>query len=555
MSRRLTLLAIFAAATCLALWLWWRDGSAVALADAPAGRLDCVSYTPSRDQPLLPSSVVSRAQITRDLTLLAARFRCVRTYSVGNGLDQVPAIARELGLRVLLGLWIDADGIHNQREIKLGLAVADHEKDVIDAVIVGNEVLLRRELTVEQLASLIRQVNAGTTLPVTYADVWDFWRVNPELATDTDFVTIHLLPYWDDKPTGIDAALAQIARVYDEARAAFPGKRVFIGETGWPSQGRQRVDAAPGNLAQARFIREFTLWAQRSGIQYNLIEAFDQPWKRAQEGTVGGYWGMYDARGRPKFPLQGPMAEDPAWQSGFWGAACGALLFAAAGLALSRRLGRPNLLLLLLGGATAGAVAVMQWRYLGTGNRNLTEWFASGSIVLVGWLLYGWIVLAFASTRYRDLLPTPASIITAVGSLDRRQGPLRPPDDGSSRGLGVLRFVLLVGFAYVCLGLAVDARYRGFPTCLYALPILGLALLALVDRGRRALRYAQMPEETVLAGLSGLCALVIVVKEGPLNHPALALCALALVLAASVLIPAGRLARQQQQAEQDADNG
>jgi glucan 1,3-beta-glucosidase len=542
-SRRLALYAVFAAAAFLSLWLWRQSGLPVALTDAPAGKLDCVSYTPSRDQPQQPTTAVTRAKLERDLTILAARFRCVRIYSVSSGLDQVPTVARQLGLKVLLGLWIGPDPELNQREIQHGLAIAARDPDVIEAVIVGNEVLLRRELTVEQLARLIRQVNSATTLPVTYADVWDFWKVNPQLAADTDFITIHLLPYWDDKPTGIDAALAHTATVYAEAKATFPDKRVFIGETGWPSQGRQRVDATPGSIAQARFVREFTSWAHHNDIQYNLIEAFDQPWKRAQEGTVGGYWGMYDAHGRPKFPLQGPMAEDPGWQQGFWGAGIGAAAFLALGLLLVRRLGRPDALLLLLAGGTGGAIAVMQWRYLATTNRNLTEWVASMVIVLVGWVLYGWILLAFAGRKSREQLPAPESIFETLDSLDHREFSARPAEHGRIRTLGVLRFVLLLGFAYVGLGLAVDARYRGFPTCLYVLPIMALSLLSLFDRRGRRLQFRLMPEETALAGLAGVCAVLIAFREGWHNPSALGLAGLALAFALSLLIPAGRLAR------------
>jgi glucan 1,3-beta-glucosidase len=542
-NRRLALYAAFAAAAFISLWLWWQDGHAVALTDAPAGKLDCVSYTPSRNQPLLPTQAVTRLKLEHDLTILAARFRCVRIYSVGSGLDQVPTVARQLGLKVLLGLWIGSDPELNQREIKRGLQVAERDKDVIEAVIVGNEVLLRRELTVEQLARLIRQVNSNTTIPVTYADVWDFWKVNPQLEADTDFITIHLLPYWDDKPTGIDAALAHTANVYAEARATFPNKRVFIGETGWPSQGRQRVDAAPGAVAQARFVREFTSWAQQHDIQYNLIEAFDQPWKRAQEGTVGGYWGMYDAHGDPKFPLQGAMAEDAGWRVGLWGAGAGAVILLGLGLLLAGSRGRPDALLLLLAGAAAGAIALMQWRYLSTTNRNLTEWVASAIIVLVGGVLYGWIVLSFSGRKSLERLPAPESIFETLDSLDHREFRARPAAHGRIRTLGVLRFVLLLGFAYVCLGLAVDARYRGFPTCLYVLPVMALSLLSLFDRGGRALQFRLMPEETALAMLAGGCSVVIALREGWHNPSALGLAGLGLTFACSLLIPAGRRAR------------
>jgi exo-beta-1,3-glucanase (GH17 family) len=544
--KRLLLLAVPAVATLLSLWMWWQAGRPVALADAPAGKLDCASYTPPHEQPLQLSSAIDRSQIERDLKSLSTRFRCVRIYAVSNGIDAVPPVAREVGLRVLLGLWIGIDPALNQKEIEHGLEVARRDHDVIDAVIVGNEVLLRREQTPDRLATLIRQVKAGTDLPVTYADVWDFWKQNPELAKEVDFVTIHLLPYWDDRPTGIDAALAHTASVYGEARATFPDKRVFIGETGWPSQGRQRMDAVPGRVAQARFIREFTHWAGHEGIAYNLIEAYDQPWKRLQEGTVGGYWGMYDAGGRPKFPLQGPVEEDPSWIQGYWGAAVGAALFALAGLLLARRHGRPDLLLLLVAGAAAGAIAVMQWRYLDTTNRTTGEWLGSGMAALAGHALYAWILLLFAGKDARQALPQPAGIYEALESFNHRAFTLRPPEGSRHRTLGLLRVVVLAGLAYVGMGLALDPRYRGFPTCLYLLPVLALLLLALLGRGSRRLPLRGMPEETLLAGLAGACALVSVAREGWLNSSALGFAALCVVCAAVLLWPGDRRSDQHQ---------
>jgi hypothetical protein len=160
------LLAAFALAAALALGSWWVLGRPVAPPEAPPGRLDCVSYSPPTDRPLARVGV-SRAEIERDLGLLAERFRCVRVYSVSDGLGEVPAVARRLGLKVLLGFWIGRDPVHNQKEITAGLAIANRYRDVVEAVIVGNEVLLRRELTAAQLAGLIRQVNEATDLPVT----------------------------------------------------------------------------------------------------------------------------------------------------------------------------------------------------------------------------------------------------------------------------------------------------------------------------------------------------------------------------------------------------
>src|SRR5664279_1314053 len=91
--------------------VWWWLATPVTLVHAPidpTAKLDCVSYAPFRDEqnPLTPGLVISREQIAADMAQLANISKCVRTYSTGNGLDQLPELARTVGLRVLLGIWI-----------------------------------------------------------------------------------------------------------------------------------------------------------------------------------------------------------------------------------------------------------------------------------------------------------------------------------------------------------------------------------------------------------------------------------------------------------------
>ena len=141
-----------------------------------------------------------------------------------------------------------------------------------------------------------------------------------------DFLTIHLLPYWEDDPRGIDDALAHVGEIREEFGKRFAPKDILIGETGWPSEGRQRETAVPSRVNEARFIRGFVAMAEEHGWHYNLIEAFDQPWKRASEGAVGGYWGLYDADRQDKGVLEGPVSNLPFWPQ--WLVASGVLFFA-----------------------------------------------------------------------------------------------------------------------------------------------------------------------------------------------------------------------------------
>ena len=161
---------------------------------------------------------------------------------------------------------------------------------------VGNEVLLRGEMTTSDLAANIRSVKSRVTVPVTYADVWEFWLRNREVYDAVDFVTIHILPYWEDMPVRAKFAAGHVDDIRKRMAVAFPGKEILIGETGWPSAGRMREGALPSRTNQARVVSEILDLAKREKFRVNLIEAYDQPWKRQLEGTVGGYWGLIDDR-------------------------------------------------------------------------------------------------------------------------------------------------------------------------------------------------------------------------------------------------------------------
>ena len=326
--------ALLAVAAVLVTGWWAWQGRPVELVAAPGGRVQCVSYAPSsrRDETLVDvGAVVSPERIERDLKLLAERFDCVRTYSQSNGLAEVPRIARQLGLKVLMGVWISRDAAVNEREIASATRIAERDRDVIRGIVVGNEVLLRGEQPPAALAGYIDRVREATGLPVTYADVWEFWRRYREpLETHVDFITIHILPYWEDEPVAVGQAVAHIRDIFEIMQTEFPGRELLIGETGWPSAGRQRQGAVPSVVNQARFIREFLAFTSDAGIPYNVIEAFDQPWKRRQEGAVGGYWGLYTNDRSPKFSLVDAVVEEPRWP---WALALGAgvaVLFLAA---------------------------------------------------------------------------------------------------------------------------------------------------------------------------------------------------------------------------------
>src|SRR5262249_30818205 len=257
-----------------------------------------------------------------------------------NGLDQVPAIAQRLRVKVLQGLWLGRNRQKNRNQIDTAIALAKRYPDAISGIVVGNEVLLRGELAADDIAAVLREVKAATGMPVTYADVWEFWLRNRDLAAAVDFITIHILPYWEDFPIAADIAAAHVDDIRSRVAAAFPGKEILIGEVGWPSAGRMREGALPSPSNQAHVLEEVMARAKAKNYRVNLIEAFDQPWKRYLEGTVGGYWGLFSStRREQKFAWGEPVSDHPFW---LWQLAAGVLL-AAAVFASAVRAGGPSI--------------------------------------------------------------------------------------------------------------------------------------------------------------------------------------------------------------------
>ncbi|MBN8985738.1 MAG: beta-(1-6) glucans synthase, partial [Rhizobiales bacterium] len=301
-----------------AIWRWLAMPISLARAPIdPAAKLECVSYAPFRgDQsPLVKGTMIPPEQIAQDFAQLAKISKCVRTYSVQNGLDKAPELARKAGLKLILGIWLGSNRVDNVVEIATAVRLAKDYADAISAVVVGNEVLLRGEMTAADLAANIRSVKTQVKVPVTYADVWEYWLRNRDIYDAVDFVTIHILPYWEDLPIPARYAATHVDSIRKRVAVAFPGKEILIGETGWPSAGRMREGALPSRANQARVVSEILTLAKQENFRVNLIEAYDQPWKRQLEGTVGGYWGLIDAKARAeKYPAGVPINNFPMWK-------------------------------------------------------------------------------------------------------------------------------------------------------------------------------------------------------------------------------------------------
>jgi cellulose synthase/poly-beta-1,6-N-acetylglucosamine synthase-like glycosyltransferase/exo-beta-1,3-glucanase (GH17 family) len=337
-----TVVAVVALVACVhaGLWTLFQRQEAGSKIDGPLASL---SYNPfGRAQDPTEGDRATAEQIRSDLRLLSPYTRAIRTYQSTQGVELVPSIAAEFGLKVTVGIWlgnentINKDGSvnkdaarnkeKNQREIKQAIALAKRNRNV-NAIVVGNETLLRGDKTVDELIQIIQDVKRDSPVPVTTGETHDRWLARsdskdlgsddqkalaelgdkiPKLAAAVDYIAVHILPYWDKEPA--DRAVDKTIERYEEMRRAFPGKRIVIAEFGWPSAGYNFHTAMPGRVEQAKIIRDFITSANARGIDYNIIEAIDQPWKTS-EGSVGAYWGLFDASRQAKFVWSGPIID------------------------------------------------------------------------------------------------------------------------------------------------------------------------------------------------------------------------------------------------------
>jgi exo-beta-1,3-glucanase (GH17 family)/cellulose synthase/poly-beta-1,6-N-acetylglucosamine synthase-like glycosyltransferase len=274
-------------------------------------RVQGFAFSPYQaDEDAMQFQYPTREEIIRDLDLLKGKTNAVRTYHSEGTLSLVPELAAERGLNVALGVWLDSRRDHNEEEIKRAIALARQHQNIV-RVIVGNEAVLRGDMPLPEFMRYLDRVRGAIDQPVSTAEPWHVWLKYPELANHVDFITVHLLPYWEG--VEVERAVDYSVQMFRQVQARFPGKRVIVGEVGWPSNGRTRESAVASEANEALFLRRFLAWAEREHVVYYIMEAFDQPWKRQNEGAVGAYWGVYDAERHAKFELNKPIVRTPNW--------------------------------------------------------------------------------------------------------------------------------------------------------------------------------------------------------------------------------------------------
>jgi exo-beta-1,3-glucanase (GH17 family) len=245
-----------------------------------------------------PGSIITDAQIRARIETIKPYVKWVRTFSCTDGNELIPAIAKEYGLKVMVGAWLSDDKELNEKEINglLEVVKAGHA----DLVAVGNEVLYRKELTEEELLDYINRVKEQVPdIDVGYVDAYYEFKNRPKITAACDVIYANCYPFWEG--CHIDYALPYMKTMYQLALNAGNGKKVIISETGWPSQGENFKSSEPSFENAMRYFINTQQWSKEDDIEVMYFSSFDESWKVGDEGDVGAYWGIWDKDGHSKY--------------------------------------------------------------------------------------------------------------------------------------------------------------------------------------------------------------------------------------------------------------
>lgn len=246
-----------------------------------------------------PGDIISEEQVRRRLKIIAPYIKWVRSFSCTEGNEFIPIIARELGIKTLVGAWLGDDKEVNEKEIQGLIKLAN--EGFVDIAAVGNEVMYRKDLTEDELLEFIARVKneIPSTIPVGYVDAYYEFTIKPRITDACDVILTNCYPFWEGSP--IDYSLAHMKSMFHQARSVANGKKVIITETGWPSKGESFRDSNPSEQNAIKYFINTQLWSKDENIPIFYFSSFDEAWKVGAEGEVGAYWGLWDKNERLKF--------------------------------------------------------------------------------------------------------------------------------------------------------------------------------------------------------------------------------------------------------------
>ncbi len=245
-----------------------------------------------------PGDPISEEQVRRKLALLQPHTKWIRVFSCTEGNDIIPQLAREYGMKTLVGAWVGEDEEKNEEEIERLIELA--RAGFVDIAAVGNEVMYRKELEESALIAYINRVKeAIPEVPVGYVDAYYEFTNRPKITEACDVILANCYPYWEGCHS--DYSLLYMKQMYYQAQQAAPDKKVIITETGWPSEGDSLGAANPGYENALKYFINAQSWSQKEGIEMFYFSAFDEAWKVGAEGSVGAFWGLWDQAEKRKF--------------------------------------------------------------------------------------------------------------------------------------------------------------------------------------------------------------------------------------------------------------
>ncbi len=245
-----------------------------------------------------PGDILTVEQIRRRMKIIAPYTKWVRSFSCIEGNELVPKVAREFGIKTLVGAWLGKDEDLNEQEIAGLIQLA--KEGYVDIAAVGNEVLYRKDMSEEALLDYIHRVkNAIPEVPTGYVDAYYEFSACPRITEACDVILSNCYPFWEG--CHIDYSLVYMKQMYQQAVQAANGKKVIITETGWPSQGKSFEGAEPSAENAMKYFINTQQWSRAEGIDIFYFSSFDESWKVGAEGDVGAYWGLWDMHQNLKF--------------------------------------------------------------------------------------------------------------------------------------------------------------------------------------------------------------------------------------------------------------
>lgn len=248
-----------------------------------------------------PGDTITVAQVERRVKILKPYTNWIRSFSCIEGNEHIPRVAKQHGLKTLVGAWLGDDDEKNKQEIKALIELANEGN--VDIAAVGNEVLYRNDLSLDELIDYMKEVRAAIPahIPIGYVDAYYEFSAHPELVEHSDVILSNCYPFWEGCP--VEYALLHMQSMYGQAMDAAKGKKVIITETGWPSKGENLKGAIPSEEHAMQYFINTQTWAKRSNVEVFYFSSFDESWKVGPEGEVGAYWGLWDKDENIKFSL------------------------------------------------------------------------------------------------------------------------------------------------------------------------------------------------------------------------------------------------------------